>query len=308
LLGSIKGSTSLKFGIYERRIADKKPKNYVNDDKYSWMKRYGNNRFEAYNNIKNEVLEIIKHAETGNFKDIDNLLLPDLFKWKVAFLYSNERLIPIFQTDALYTIAQNFGMKTDRHTRISDIQQLMMSQKPPNVDVHSYMWYLFEKFGRKRGEKKAEEIRSGDKLEATVEKARMRKAVEIKNTNSQVRTVARSYIVTQRHNKLQEALKNKLVGKYGKEAVRMEENYVDIKVLLPDSIDFYDVKSSPYASDCTREALGQILSYSFTDKDPRRKKIVVVGQYLPNNQEIEFIHWLKSNLNIEFEYENIDIA
>jgi hypothetical protein len=257
--------------------------------------------------LKPILIEIIKYAETGNFKGIDNLLLPNLFKWKVAFLYSNERLIPIFQTDALYAIAQNFGMKTDRHTQISDIQQLMMSHKPPNIDVHNFMWYLFEKFGKKRGDKMSDEIKGEEKLENATKKLSVRKAIETKNTNSQVRTIARSYIVTQKHNKLQEALKNKLIKKYGMDAVRMEENYVDIKVLLPDSIDFYEVKSSPYASDCIREALGQILSYSFTDTDPRRKKVIVVGQYLPNKQEIEFINWLKSNLNIDFDYENIDI-
>jgi hypothetical protein len=55
LLGSIKGMTSLKFGIYERRLADKKPKNYANDEIYSWMKRYGNNRFEAYTYRNNKI-------------------------------------------------------------------------------------------------------------------------------------------------------------------------------------------------------------------------------------------------------------
>ena len=53
MLGSIKGMTSIKFGIYERKNPNKKPKNYKNDNKYSWLKAYGNNKNEAFKNVKN---------------------------------------------------------------------------------------------------------------------------------------------------------------------------------------------------------------------------------------------------------------
>lgn len=92
-LGSIKGMTSIKFGIYKRKKPEKKPKNYQNDDRYSWLKGY-NNRQEAYEDIKQDILNIIELSEKGKFKELDNIHLPDLFKWKVAFLYSNEKLIP----------------------------------------------------------------------------------------------------------------------------------------------------------------------------------------------------------------------
>lgn len=77
-------------------------------------------------------------------------------------------------------------------------------------------------------------------------------------------------------------------------------------MVQPEVIVFYEVKSSPYASDCIREALGQILSYTFNDLDNRQKKLVVVGQS-PNKNEVEFIKFIKKTLNIEFEYEIIDI-
>ena len=44
MLGSIKGMTSIKFGIYERKDPSKKPKNYANDNKYSWLRTYGSNK------------------------------------------------------------------------------------------------------------------------------------------------------------------------------------------------------------------------------------------------------------------------
>lgn len=56
----------------------------------------------------------------------------------------------------------------------------------------------------------------------------------------------------------------------------MEKNFVDIKVSQPDIVYFYEIKSSAYASDCVREALGQILSYTHRDDDKRLKKLIIL--------------------------------
>lgn len=50
-----------------------------------------------------------------------------------------------------------------------------------------------------------------------------------------------SYIADFKHNRLQEALKNKLVKQHGESAVKMEENFVDLKLFLEESITFYEV-------------------------------------------------------------------
>lgn len=69
----------------------------------------------------------------------------------------------------------------------------------------------------------------------------------------------------------------------------------------------YEVKSASYASDCIEEALGQILGYVFNDEDPRRKRIVVVGQYPPNTDDQRFIEYVKSMVRIKFSYEHMAI-
>lgn len=132
-------------------------------------------------------------------------------------------------------------------------------------------------------------------------------AVAPKNTAPQVRSGTQSYIASQKHNKLQEALWQKLVNEYGEDAVVREENWVDVKLVLQDEIVFYEVKSASYASDCIKQALGQVLGYVFNDKDARKKRIVVVGHYQPNECDKKFIKHIKSLLNIEFDYENIAI-
>ena len=294
--------TSIKFGIYERKDATKKPKNYKNDDKYSWLQGYGDNRKSAFEKTKQDIIKIIQLSEVGKFDQIDNILLPDLFKWKVAFLYSNERLIPIYKRDVLFKIANHFGLKTDRNTTVSEIQNAMMLNKPAYLNVYEFMRQLYDQFGENEDKKEI--------VGTSTRKGRRRitrRATSGRNTNTQIRTVTRSYVAEQKHNKIQEALEALLVKQYEKKNVILEENFVDIKLIQPDYISFYEVKSSSYASECIKEALGQILLYSLNDTDNRPKKHIVVGQYPATDNDKKYINYLKKNLKLEFEYLNVDI-
>ncbi|MBK8396297.1 MAG: hypothetical protein IPL26_13815 [Leptospiraceae bacterium] len=298
LLGSIKGLTSIKFGIYERRDSKKKPKNYFNDNKYSWLKNHGENREIAFRKVKENIVSIIKLSASGKFDMIDDITLPDLFKWKVAFLYSNERLIPIYKRTVLDKIAKHYGLKTTSKTKISEIQTLMIANKPANLNVYEFMQELYKKFGEKK------ELKV---YEATTKKRINRKASQNKSITPQLRTVTRSYVAQQTHNKIQEALKNKLISKYGEKNVILEENFVDVKLIQPDFIGFYEVKSASYASECIKEALGQILLYSLNDNEKKVKKHFVVGQYPPTLKDQEYIDFIKKNLKLEFDYIPISI-
>jgi len=302
MLGSIKGWSSIKFGIYERKEITKKPKNYINDNKYSWLRSYGKNRKLAFEKIKRDIINIIKLSEVGKFEKIDDISLPDLFKWKIAFLYSNERLIPIFKKEVLIKIANNFGLEADKKTKISEIQNVMMLNKPTNLNVYEFMGNLYEKFGSKKEKREIARISKQNR-----KKRITRKAASKKSTNTQTRTMNHSYKAEQKHNKIQQALCSLLRKEYGNENVILEENYVDIKVIQPDKITFYEVKSSSYASDCIKEALGQILLYSLNDKDSRPKKLIIVGQYPANDNDNEYINFLKKNIKIELDYINVKI-
>ena len=295
-IGNIKGPAgSIKFGIYKRTDKNKKPGNYDNDEQYSWQKAFNaKTKDEAFQIVKNEIIKIVKCADEGDFGAIDSSKLYDIFKWKVACLYSNERIIPIFKRDWLERIAERFEMP--QNSPISLIQQELMSRKPIDLSVYEYASRFWKEFGEK----------SVPKASIIMGRA-TRKAAAKKNTKTQTRNGASAYFATQKHNVLQEALKNKLVAKFGKQNVLIEENFVDIKVVQPDKIYFYEVKSSAYASDCIREALGQILSYAHKDTDSRPKQLIVAGQYKPNADEVRFVDYVKTNLKIDFSYENVDL-
>jgi hypothetical protein len=303
VLGSIKGMTSIKFGIYERKDPNEKPKNYVNDSKYSWLRAYGNNRNEVFEKVKKDVLEVIRLSVNGQFDKIDEIILPDLFKWKIAFLYSNERLIPIYKRDALFAIARHYGLSTNGKTKISEIQEVMIANKPSDKNIYAYMIELSDRFIKgKNNDFEAKKLELEERNIKVI-----RKASTKRNTQPHSRTINRSYVVEQKHNKIQKALEKKLIEEYGEENVKLEENYVDVKLTQPDYIALYEVKSSSYASECVREALGQILFYSYHDQDKRPKKIYVVGQYPANEQDCGYIEYVKDKLNLDFEYLNIEI-
>lgn len=301
LLGSIKGMPSIKFGIYERKNPQKKLKNYANDDIYTWLRGYGKNSNEAFNNVKDDILNIIQLSEKGKFDQIDKIMLPDLFKWKIAFLYSNERLVPVFKRKVLLAIANNYGRATDRNTTVSEIQATMIANKPTSLNVYQYMYNLFERFGR---EKDRNGILNGS---GRTNGRRKRKRASRRNIKAQLRTVSRSYLAEQKHNKIQERLKELLILEFGDDNVVLEENHVDVKVIQPSYLGFYEVKSASYASECIKQALGQVLLYVHDDGDKREKKIFVVGQFPANGQDQEYIDYVKSHLNIEFDYLDVDI-
>lgn len=298
-LGSMKGMSSIKFGIYKRSNPTVKPKNYKNDDRYSWLKRYSEkNRDEAFLKIKQDIIKIIEYSEVGKFDLINNISLPDLFKWKVAFLYSNERLIPIYKRDTLFKIARHYGLKTNRKTKLSEIQNLLVNIKPAQLSVYKFMDSLLDQFG----DKKVKEDSNSNRRKL------QRRRIASKNISDHVRTINRSFVVTQKHNKIQTELYNSLVKEYGEKNVSLEENFVDIKLTQKDYLALYEVKSSSYAGLCVRDALGQLLFYSSYDRDKRPRKHYVVGQYPMTENDKEYIDFLKRNLNLEFDYINIEIG
>ena len=297
-LGSIKGYTSIKFGIYKRKSPNEKPQNYINGEEYSWAKGFGENRSQAFEHVKSELIKIIRYAETGDFEKIDDLSLYNLFKWKVAYLYSNKRLVPIFKKATLKKIARYYGLDSNNNTLISEIQNIMMKNKPSEISVHQFMIELYDRFGNKKN----------TKTNSSQNRNIHRYGTSSVSTEPQERSVASSYVTNQKHAKLQKKLEALLVNKYGETCVILEENFVDIKVIQPDYINFYEVKSDSYASDCIRNALGQILQYVFRDEDSKPKNIFVVGQYPPNSSDEEFISFVKRNLDFEFNYIHIDLS
>lgn len=103
-LGSIKGGSSFKFGIYQYERPPKKKSGIVNDDKYAWYLKLGKTRDEAFDTIKNKILDVINFVRHGDLDAIEASSLGPALKWKIAFLYQdrdNPHVMPIYSQWAI---------------------------------------------------------------------------------------------------------------------------------------------------------------------------------------------------------------
>lgn len=131
-LGSFWGGSSYKFLIYRynKRPAEGDPR-VTYDDKYAWYSNLGKaTAEEAYKLVRDEIVKVATLANDGDFEAIDGLdRLGHSYKWKIAFLYSNENLIPIYNRGMLQVVANELGMKNVQRVKTVEIQKFLMEQK-----------------------------------------------------------------------------------------------------------------------------------------------------------------------------------
>lgn len=131
-LGSFWGGSSYKFLIYRynKRPAEGDPR-VTSDDKYAWYSNLGKDTAEgAYQIVRDEIVKVATLANDGDFETIDGLdRLGHSYKWKIAFLYSNENLIPIYNRGMLQVVANELGMKNVQRVKTVEIQKFLMEQK-----------------------------------------------------------------------------------------------------------------------------------------------------------------------------------
>ena len=137
-LGSFWGGSSYKFLIYRyyKRPTDTR---VVSDDKYAWYANLGkDNPEEAYKIVRDEIVKVATLAKAGDFEAIDSLdRLGHSYKWKIAFLYSDEKLIPVYNRGMLISLASHLGMQRVNKAKTVEIQRFLMNKKG-SQDVYSF--------------------------------------------------------------------------------------------------------------------------------------------------------------------------
>ena len=139
-LGSIWGGSAYKFGIFK---FDKTPKQdnpkYAHDDNYSWSSRLGNTSEEAFHNVRNAIIKIANHARNAEWDEIEKIndLWP-VATWKIAFLYSNEKLLPIYKDGWLVPIASHFGLSDAKKHSRAELYNFLLEKKG---DKDLYVFY-----------------------------------------------------------------------------------------------------------------------------------------------------------------------
>src|SRR6185312_12039827 len=123
---------------------------------------------------------------------------------------------------------------------------------------------------------------------------------------------ARELDVQLRHNDLQLALYEFLVGEHSPQSVGTErENGVgtriDVVVRVEDGYVFYEIKTASSARACVREALAQLLEYSFWPGAMEAQALVIVGEPPLDSEADTFLRRLREQFTLPISYKQFDL-
>ena len=114
------------------------------------------------------------------------------------------------------------------------------------------------------------------------------------------------------HNEMQTNIFSILEGTYKKGNVGTENNLgyqtkVDIVVKDKNDFIFYEIKTSHTAKSAIREAIGQILEYSFFPDKQYAKKLVIIAPPKPTSDTKVYIKRLRKDFKIPIFYQQYDV-
>ncbi|PWG79288.1 hypothetical protein [Pararcticibacter amylolyticus] len=301
-LGSIKGMNSVKFGIYRRRKPEERPKHVISNKTHSWSQRFhddSNDEEKVFKKVIEEVYSIASYASEGYFEHICYLNLPSIFRWKVAYLYSGGRLIPIFSIENLRAIVSTLGMpNVDRKTTYWQMQQFLIDRKPLGMTSVEFMRVLYEEF------------RLGDAEDRELAKRRrVRNGIKSKNLQPVFRKGNAGGMTSPLHNNLQQRLYDQLCLKHGESCVNMERNWIDLLVELKDRLILFEVKPCTFAEDCLKLALGQLMLYAYQAQAIHQDKsieLVIAGPNKLTGEERAMMTFLSERVSFPISYLQID--
>jgi len=117
--------------------------------------------------------------------------------------------------------------------------------------------------------------------------------------------------VSLRHNLLQDALCKKLIAEYGKDNVADEHatgfgKKIDVVLRHPNNeFWYYEIKTATSARGCIREALGQILEYSYWPRAREAIRLIICGESRLDADADSYLKQLKTRFSLPVSYEQL---
>lgn len=131
----------------------------------------------------------------------------------------------------------------------------------------------------------------------------------IKPSSTSVSLAEKQLNIRLKHNDYQYQLYGELVDIYGEENVGTEVNVngtsIDLVVKDINVYYFYEIKTASTAKACIRQALGQILEYSYWPGNQQAEKLIVVGEPSLDDNTTKYIECLRNEFNLPIEYISI---
>jgi hypothetical protein len=127
-----------------------------------------------------------------------------------------------------------------------------------------------------------------------------------------MQTVAQQKEVSLKHNQLQEVLHNILVKQYGKDFVGTENDSgrgsrVDLVVRDGSKHHYYEIKTNPSARVCIREAISQLLEYSYWPGGNEAERLTIISENLLTKDAEAYIAAFRKRFNLPLYYQAINL-
>jgi hypothetical protein len=308
VLGSIRGASSYKFGIYKRK-ANKEgyAKVVYSNDIYSWIKYYDKCNFDhykVYEKVRKELIRLVEASQNQDFEAVESIEgFYDSFKWKVAFLYSKGGIIPIFSSKPLRSFVKEHGFPVSRKVEYAKWHRFLFDNKPKNTTVYNFMRELFDRYDFHNKETQQKNDDSNRRTRLGTHKIG-------KKTGKKRGTSETTFY--REHEDLKEKLMRYLGEKYESPVELVyEQNYIDLLLRTREEVHYYEVKTGRPVY-CVREGLGQVLSYEYFDRidypeyNEHLKKVIIFGKERADKDCLDLVQYIKTKLDIEFEYLSLE--
>ena len=123
---------------------------------------------------------------------------------------------------------------------------------------------------------------------------------------------ARNLRIELRHNDIQFALGQYLIRRHGKDKVHLEfttgdGKRVDLAVEKDGHRIYYEIKICVSAQSCIRQAIGQLLEYSYWPGSNQADRLIVVGEPELDSHAREYLEMLRNEFRLPIHYQQFDM-
>ena len=145
-LGSIRGATSYKFGIYKYIQEPRKDGGYKFDNEYGWLSKYGNTANDAYTKIHSNIIKIAEFAQKTDFDSIEDIDISPMFKWKIAFLYSDFKLLNFYGEDGIRFLCKKYDLENSENASFAEMYKFLLKMKNEDENIFIYASKLWNEW------------------------------------------------------------------------------------------------------------------------------------------------------------------
>lgn len=152
-LGLIGDNPLNKFEIWKPKDPKKELKGdrYKFQDGYFWNTKKGNTRDEAFGNIRELIIQIVQNAQNLDWEAIDNVRYHSIPKWKLAFMFSSKKTLPIYSKRALLAIVNGLdNIIYPQNTKVSILQKSILKFKSDEETIEKFSHKVYMQFAKKK--------------------------------------------------------------------------------------------------------------------------------------------------------------